>query len=136
MADRIRSSRAFGPFQATLTSLALLFGSAAAFAQTVGPDEAIDVQVAPARQIRLTDTQKAAIYNAVLQRRVRGSAAEIPVAIGAPVSSVAELADLPGQAASGDPQAADLKYAMVEDAVVVVDPIAMCVVEVVRRTNP
>ena len=135
MTDLSRSSRSFNKFTAALAVLPLLLIGTAASAQAVGPDEAVDVGPAPARQIGLTDTQKSAIYHAVLQQRVRGSA-EIPVTVGALVPAVAELVDLPGQAAISDPLATDLKYAMVEDDVVVVDPIGMCVVDVLRRANP
>src|ERR1700722_1257157 len=97
-----------------MAALLFLLAPAAASAQTVGPDEAVNVRGNPPRQIRFTDAQKAAIYNAVLQQRVH-STATIPVAVGAPVSPVIELAYLPGQATSDDLGVMDLKYAVVED---------------------
>jgi hypothetical protein len=118
-----------------MAALLFLLAPAAAFAQTVGPDEAVNAGGTPLRQIRFTDAQKAAIYNAVLQQRVH-STATIPVAVGAPVSPVMELAYLPGQATSEDSLAMDLKYAMVEDDVVVVDPVRMNVVAVIHGPKP
>jgi hypothetical protein len=118
-----------------LAALLLLLAPAAAFAQTVGPDETVNAGGTPLRQIRLTDAQRAAIYNAVLQQRVRSSAT-IPVAVGAPVSPAAELAYLPGETMSDDSLAMDLKYAMVEDDVVVVDPVRMSVVAVIHGAKP
>lgn len=118
-----------------LTALALLLGPTVALAQTVGPDEAPYAGGAMTPKLVLTDAQKSAIYNAVLQQRLRGFDAGIPVAIGAPVSPTTELAALPDQAvaaAAADPSAADLKYAMVEDDVVVIDSITMRVVEVIH----
>jgi hypothetical protein len=120
---------------APLVALLFLFSPAEASAQTVGPNEAVNAEGSLSQHLRLTDAQKAAIYNAVLQQRVRNSAT-IPVAVGASVSPVIELAELPGQAMSEDSLAMDLKYAMVEHDVVVVDPVRMRVVEVIHGAKP
>jgi hypothetical protein len=119
---------------AFLTALALLVGTTGAYAQSIGPDEAVNANGVVTQQLALTQAQKTAIYNAVLQQRVRTSAAatRIPVAIGAPVPPMAELAELPDQAAADAPLAADLKYAMVEDDVVVIDSIRMLVVGIIH----
>jgi hypothetical protein len=123
---------------APVAALLFLLAPAGALAQTVGPDEAVNAGN-PLRQIRLTDAQKAAIYNAVLQQRVRSSAT-IPVAVGAPVSPAVELAYLPAQAISQeafeDSLGTNLKYAMVEGDVVVVDPVRMSVVAVIHGAKP
>ena len=84
--------------------------------------------------------QKSAIYNAVLQQRVRGSTTQIPGAarVGAPVSPAVELADTarPGGGLTITASTV-LKYAMVEDDVVVVDPVKMRVVEIIHgNTRP
>jgi hypothetical protein len=91
------------------------------------------------QQLVLTEAQKTAIYNAVLQQRVHGSAGTpgaVPAAVGAPVSPAAELTGLPDQAAAqasvDDALAMNLKYAMVEDDIVVVDPFRMRVIEVIH----
>jgi hypothetical protein len=116
--------------------LALFVGSAAAVAQTVGPDEAANPDGAGGQQLALTPAQKSAIYYAVLQQRVRASTSMVPVAspveVGAPVSPAVGLADLPNQAATDNFGTMYLKYAMVEDDVVVVDPITMRIVEIIR----
>jgi hypothetical protein len=132
---RIWPPRLIVPIVAIFAASLLLLGSPEAFAQTVGPDEAVNIRGIPPPQIRLTEAQKAAIYNAVLQQRVRSSAM-IPVAVGAPVSPALELADLPDQTGSNALPSTDLKYAMVEDDLVVVDPVRMRVIEVIRRAKP
>jgi hypothetical protein len=127
--------RSIAPFLAPVAALLFLLAPAAVFAQTVGPDEAVNATGNPPRQIRFTDAQKAAIYNAVLRQRVHSSAT-IPTVVGAPVSPVLELAYLPGQATSEDWLAMNLKYAIVEDDVVVVDPVRMNVVAVIHGPKP
>jgi len=127
--------RLIARFAAPVAALLFLLAPAGALAQTVGPDEALNAGGTPLRQIRLTDAQKAAIYNVVVRQRVHSSTA-IPVAVGAPVSSVVELAYLPDQATYEDSPVMDLKYAMVEGDVVVVDPVRMSVVAVIHGAKP
>jgi hypothetical protein len=132
------------PFAALMAAfgffLALFIGTAAAVAQTVGPDEAVkpDDGVVT-EQLALTPAQKSAIYNAVLQQRVRASTTRIPAAtpvtVGGTVPPVVGLADLPDQAVADNFGTMFLKYAMVEDDVVVVDPITMRVVEIIRGST-
>ncbi|MGA2892513.1 MAG: hypothetical protein ABSE22_06575 [Xanthobacteraceae bacterium] len=121
-----------------LAAVVFFLGASAALAQSIGPDEAVNPDGAVTQEFGLTAAQKAAIYNAVRQQHVRSippNPQTVPAAVGAPVSPTTELAALPVQAAADDPLATDLKYAMVEDNVVVVDPIKMRVVEVIHR-NP
>jgi hypothetical protein len=127
--------RLIASFVAPVAALLFFLAPVGAFAQTVGPDEAVNAGGTPLRQIKLTDAQKAAIYNAVLRQRVHSSAT-IPAAVGAPVSPALELAYLPSQATSEDSLAMNLKYAMVEDDVVVVDPVRMNVVAVIHGPKP
>ena len=118
-----------------LLALSLLtssFGATAALAQSAVPDEAVRPNGAVTQQLALTAGQKSAIYNAVARQRVRHRADQIAVSVGAPVPPFAELIDLPDQASTGTDSAAVLKYAMVENDVVVIDPIVMCVVDVIR----
>jgi hypothetical protein len=121
--------------------VAIFFYGAAAQAQTMGPDEAVDSKGAVTQKLALTEAQKNAIYNAVLQQRVRTSTTGIPLAVGASVSPATALSDLPvealpiealNQAAGGDFGATVLKYAMVEGKVVVIDSIQMRVVDVIH----
>jgi len=113
-----------------LVFLAFFAASGAAFGQSVGPDEAADAHGALTPSPALTATQKSAIYNAVLQQRVRASTTAIQTNIGAPVPLSVTLSDLPGQDDANDPTV--LKYAMVEGDVVVVDPVRMRVVDIIR----
>jgi hypothetical protein len=112
--------------------LGLTLGSAAALAQTVAPDEAVRADGAVAQQLTLTAAQKSAIYNAVFRQPVRPVAVELAAHVGAPVPPSAPLRDLPDQATASEPWAAFLKYALVENDVVVVDPVMMRVVDVIH----
>ena len=113
-----------------LAVLAVTLGYAGACAQSVGPDEVVS-QDAATQQLALTPAQRSAIYNAVLQQRARASTSLIQPTVGAPGSPSVPLSELPDQAAD-TPWAQFLKYAMVEDDVVVVDPIRMRVVDIIR----
>jgi len=115
-----------------LTLFAVLAGPGGALAQNVGPDETVRPNGAVRQELALTPTQRRAIYDAVIRQRVRPSVPGVAAAIGAPVPQAAELGALPDPTAAGDPPAALLKYAMVEDDVVVVDPISMCVVDIIH----
>jgi hypothetical protein len=120
-----------------LPFVAAAFLGAAAQAQTMGPDEAVDSKGAVTQKLALTEAQKHAIYNTVLQQRVRTSTSGLPLAVGAPVPPSTTLSDLPveavpDQATFNDPGATVLKYAIVEGEVVVVDSIQMRVVAVIR----
>jgi hypothetical protein len=114
-----------------------LVGAASAHAQSAGPDEALGPNGAvSAARLTLTPTQRSAIYNAVARQRVQGWGRAIVAAIGAPVPPSAALRDLPDQAA-GIADGGFLKYAMVENDVVLVDPIRMRVVDVIHgRLHP
>jgi len=114
------------------TAIAFFLGTASVLAQTVSPDEAVNASGTVTQQLALTEAQKNAIYKAVMARRARGSDIRIPVAIGAPVSPAVELTELPDEATADVRLATDLKYAMVENEVVVVDPIRMRVVDIIR----
>src|ERR1700681_2958503 len=109
-----------------LASLVFFVATAGAFAQTARLDEIVNSDGAVSQQLMLTEAQKSAIYNAVLRQRVHGKPAmlsAVPPSVGAPVSPAAELAALPDQAAVlisvDNTLALDLKYATVEDDVVV-----------------
>jgi hypothetical protein len=116
-----------------LALLGLLFGMAPALAQSAGPDEAIQPNGTVAQSLVLTAGQRSAIYNIVIRQRVKPHADQIAVAVGTPVPPTIELVDLPDQVTADNPSAALLKYAMVANDVVVVDPVAMRVVDVIRN---
>jgi hypothetical protein len=111
---------------------ALLLATTGALAQSAGLDEAIGPHGAVAQPHALTPAQKSAIYNAASRQKVRPPADRIAAAVGAPVPHSAELLDLPDQARNDNALAGVLKYAFVENQVVLVDPIAMRVVDVIR----
>lgn len=136
-------SRTGRPYSvAALTLLAFLLGTAGAFAQSAGQDEIVNAGGAVTQQLGLTEAQKTAIYNVVRRQRVHGSPGmpgTVPSAVGAQVPPTAEFAVLPHQAAAiasvDDAPEKDLKYAMVEDDVVVIDPVKLRVVEVIHGNN-
>jgi hypothetical protein len=145
LAEHCMTGRHPGWNRLLLLVVAALFFVPAAKAQTVGLDRQGTVMpntIVPRPSLpALTPAQKSAIYNAVQAQRVR-SAARVIIhpAIGAPVPPSLTLSDLPAEALSvalpdqpGSDDAAFLKYAMVGDDVVVVDPIAMRVVDVIHR---
>jgi Protein of unknown function (DUF1236) len=119
------------PFSA-LALFGLTFGIAPALAQSAGPDEAIQPNGTLRQNLALTAGQRNAIYNIVIRQRAKPHADQIAVAVGAPVPPTIDLVDLPDQATADNPSAALLKYAMVHGDVVVVDPVAMRVVDVIR----
>jgi hypothetical protein len=113
--------------------LGLFFGIAPALAQSAGPDEAVQPNGTVRQTLPLTAGQRSAIYNIVIRERVKPHADQIIVTVGAPVPPTIDLVDLPDQATVNNPSAALLKYAMVHGDVVVVDPVAMRVVDVIRN---
>jgi hypothetical protein len=120
-----------------LTLLGLFFSMAPALAQSAGPDEAVQPNGTVRQNLALTAGQRSAIYNVVIRERAKPHADQIAVAVGAPVPPTIDLVDLPDQATADNPSAALLKYAMVHGDVVVVDPVAMRVVDVIRNgTKP
>jgi Protein of unknown function (DUF1236) len=113
--------------------LGLFFSVAAALAQSAGPDEAIQPDGTLRQNLALTAGQRSAIYNIVIRQRAKPHADPMSIAVGAPVPPTIDLVDLPDQATVNNPSTALLKYAMVHGDVVVVDPVAMRVVDVIRN---
>lgn len=103
-----------------------------ATAQSAGLDEVMGPDGPVAPTLSLTAAQRAAIYTAVMQQRVRSSGTAIPPVVGAAVPPSATLSDLPAGIALAADEAGDLKYATVANDVVVVDPIRMRVVDVIH----
>jgi len=111
----------------------LFFSVAAALAQSAGPDEAVQPDGTLRQNLALTAGQRSAIYNIVIRQRAKPHADPMSIAVGAPVPPTIDLVDLPDQATVNNPSTALLKYAMVHGDVVVVDPVAMRVVDVIRN---
>jgi hypothetical protein len=104
-----------------------------ATAQAVEADE---VPGASAVRAALNPAQRRAIYAAVLRQRLRTSAADIPLTVGAIVPRSAVLLTLPDEAQGNDTSIQGLKYATVDDNVVLVDPISMRVIDIIRSFGP
>jgi hypothetical protein len=117
----------------TAALLGLFFGIAPALAQSAGTIETVQPNGSVTQTLALTAGQRSAIYNIVIRERAKPHADQIAVAVGAPVPPTIDLVDLPDQATADNPSAALLKYAMVHGDVVVVDPVAMRVVDVIRN---
>jgi hypothetical protein len=114
-------------------ALALVLCSAAgASAQMAGPDEAIGASGHITQKLALTAAQKSAIYNAAVRQKVPTASRGIAPIVGSPVLPSVVLFDLPSATNLEAAQIKFLKYAMVEDNVVIVDPIRMRVVEVIH----
>jgi hypothetical protein len=115
---------------------ASLLGIRGVAAQVIGPDEAVAPSGSVAQKTVLSPQERRAIYESVVRQRVPSIAPAVPAVVGAPVPPSLVLHDLPAQPT--DPGQADdfgvrvLKYATVADDVVVVDPIAMRVVDVIH----
>jgi hypothetical protein len=117
----------------TAALLGLFFGIAPALAQSAGAIETVQPNGNVTQTLALTAGQRSAIYNIVIRERAKPHAEQIAVAVGAPVPPTIDLVDLPEQATADNPSTALLKYAMVHGDVVVVDPVAMRVVDVIRN---
>jgi hypothetical protein len=124
------------PIPIVAVLLALAAGMPQAAAQAVGPDEAHGAPARLAPHIALSPAQKRAIYAAVSRQRLRTSAADIPLIVGATVPRSAALLTLPDAARGGDLSGQDLKYATVDDNVVLVDSISMRVIDIIHHAGP
>jgi uncharacterized protein DUF1236 len=128
------TGRAALPISMLAALLAVALRMPPAAAQAVGADEAHGAPARLAPHATLSPAQKRAIYSAVLRQRLRTSAADIPLTVGAAVPRSTVLLALP-ETAEGDDLSV-LKYATVDDNVVVVDPISMRVIDVIRSAGP
>ena len=103
-------------------------------AQALGPDEAHGARAVP--HVTLSPAQKRAIYSAVARQRLRTSAGEIPLTVGAAVPRSVVLLSLPDEVGRDDSPVQYLKYATVDDNVVLVDSISMRVIDIIRGAGP
>jgi hypothetical protein len=115
----------------SLVLILVLCSAAGAAAQMVGPDEAIGAKGGITQKLALSQAQRAAIYNAAVRQKVPSSSRGITPVVGSPVLPSVPLFDLPSATNIEAAELRFLKYAMVEDKVVVVDPIRMRVVDVI-----
>jgi hypothetical protein len=96
----------------------------------VGP--AGQPQTSGVAQIHLDAAQRAAIVTAVRDVRNAPPGHSFNISIGAQVPPLIELYYLPAAALSQAPEARALKYTMVQNQVVLVDPTNMRIVDVIR----
>src|SRR5215831_8934278 len=83
-------------------------------------------------QIALDAAQKAAIITAVRDVRIAPPGHSFNISVGAQVPPSIELNYLPASALSQAPEARALKYTLVQNQVVLVDPTNMRIVDVIR----
>ena len=102
-----------------------------AAAQAVVADETHNA-AGRALPIALSAAQKRAIYARISRERLRTSAADIPLTVGAAVPRSATLLTLPDEARGDDVSVQYLKYATVDGYVVLVDSISMRVIDIIR----
>jgi len=129
------------PLRCETIALALLAGVASALAQSPpgasGPDATIHAPpplANPSADLQLTTTQKTAIVNAVRDHGNKTPpAVEFSLAVGAPVPPSIELYVLPDGALAQVPDARTVKYMVVQNEVVLVDPTTMRVVDVLTQ---
>lgn len=120
-------------FVAALLAVAAMMPQARA--QALGPDEAHGTASRVVPQIALSPEQKSAVYNAIVRQRLRTSARDIPLTVGAIVPRSAVLLALPETVGRDDSPVQYLKYATVDDNVVLVDSISMRVIDILRSAG-
>jgi hypothetical protein len=117
-------------------ALAGLMGVAAAQVNPPGgPNDPLTGAVAPPTnpsQIQLTPEQKRAILTAVKDTKIPPPSNAFTVAVGTQVPPSIELYAMPIAALSQAPETKLLRYTMVQNQVVLVDPTNLRVVEVIR----
>jgi glucose/arabinose dehydrogenase len=99
-------------------------------AETTNPPPLVN----PSSQLQLTPTQKTAILDAVRQDGGKATApTNFVVSVGAPVPPQLELYVLPDRALTTVPDARSVKYTVVQNQIVLVDPTTMRVVDVIPQ---
>jgi hypothetical protein len=87
-------------------------------------------------KVQLSAAQKSAIFNAVSKDKSKVASpppANFRASIGAPVPASIELYALPPDALASAQAASNLRYTMVNNEVVLVDPLNLQVVDIIRR---
>ncbi len=130
------TSRIALPVSLLAALLALAAMMPQARAQALGPDEAHGSASRLVPQIALSPAQKRAVYSAIVGQRLRTSARDIPLSVGAIVPRSVVLLPLPDTVGRDDSPVQYLKYATVDDNVVLVDSISMRVIDIIRSAGP
>jgi hypothetical protein len=85
--------------------------------------------VAASQKLELTPAERSAIYATVSKDKSKVAPQPFATTVGADVPPMIELYSLPDQTVAENPAAKLYKYTMVENEVVVVDPIKMRIVD-------
>ena len=95
----------------------------------------LNQSTSPNQKVQLSATQKTAIYNAVSKDKSKSTSppANFQASIGAKVPASIELHALPPEAVANAQAASSYRYAMVNNQVVLVDPLTMQVVDIIRQ---
>jgi len=125
-------------FRFGTTALAILgtVGIAAAQAPTTTPGGAPSTSqsASPNQKVQLSAAQKTAIYNAVSKDKSKSAApTSFQASIGGKVPASIELHALPAEAVATAQAASGYRYTMVNNQVVLVDPLNMQVVDIIRQ---
>jgi hypothetical protein len=116
-------------------ALSLVLATGLAGAQTRAPDGSLPGAVSPAdpAQLRLTPTQKTAILKAVREKSATlRPPTSFSIVVGEMVPPSIELYMLPDNALAEVPEAKSVKYTVLQNQVVLVDPTNMRIVDVLR----
>jgi hypothetical protein len=84
-------------------------------------------------QLQLSPAQKSAIFTAVRDSRINPPVIGFTLSVGAQVPPSVELHAMPIAALSQAPEVQNMKYTMVQNQVVLVDPATMRVVDIIRQ---
>ena len=116
-------------------ALVLCAGIGLAAAQSSIPVESLNPgDTQRTTTLQLTPVQKAAMVEAIRRDSAKVTAPpNFVVSVGAPVPPVTELYVLPEAALSAAPEAKIVKYTVVQNQIVLVDPTTMRVVEVFNQ---
>ena len=118
---------AAGIFAAPIVVVA---GLGDAVAQTVGIEEQVSERgLAP--KLALTQAQRSAIYQEVLQDRSKVAPSRFAALVGAEVPPMIELYTLPDDILANNPETKLYKFTKVDDQIVLVDPTKMRVIAVI-----
>jgi len=128
------------PIRLCCATMAIVLAASAGVAvaqtpPTSGADDSITHAPPPARpssQLQLTPEQKVAILAAVRRDSVKASPINFVASVGAPVPPSIELYMLPDGIIAQVPETKVVKYTMVQEQLVLVDPTTMRVVEVIK----
>jgi hypothetical protein len=113
-------------------ALAFVSGIGVAAADPPGTEGSAQSGSVSPSQLKLSPAQRMAILNAVLRNSAKIAApTNFQAAVGRPVPPSIELYVLPSDAQS--PELRGLKYTMVQNQVVLIDPATMRVVDIIRQ---